>query len=96
VKICVDAIVQESVDDAFRGRVFSFYDVVFNVAFVSSAAAAVLVVPADGFSRPVFAGLAALYAAVALGYAAALRAERRRNATGAPIPPARPQLVKQP
>jgi MFS family permease len=96
VKICVDAIVQESVDDAFRGRVFSFYDVVFNVAFVSSAAAAVLVVPADGFSRPVFAGLAALYAAVALGYATALRAERRRNATGAPIPPARPQLVKQP
>ena len=30
-KICVDTIVQESIDDAYRGRVFSFYDVLFNV-----------------------------------------------------------------
>ena len=30
-KICVDTIVQESIDDAYRGRVFSFYDMVFNV-----------------------------------------------------------------
>ena len=37
-KICVDTIVQESVDDAYRGRVFSFYDVIFNIAFVSAAA----------------------------------------------------------
>ena len=37
-KICVDTIVQTSVDDAFRGRVFSFYDVMFNIAFVSAAA----------------------------------------------------------
>jgi MFS family permease len=95
VKICVDAIVQETVDDAFRGRVFSFYDVVFNVAFVSSAGVAVLVVPADGFSPPLFAGLAALYAATAAGYALALRNERRRNATGAPMDSTRPQLVQQ-
>ena len=26
-KICVDTIVQASIDDAYRGRVFSFYDV---------------------------------------------------------------------
>jgi hypothetical protein len=96
VKICVDAIVQETVDDAFRGRVFSFYDVVFNVAFVASAGLSVLLVPADGFSRPLFAGLAVLYAATALGYGLALRAERRRDAAGAPITSTRPQqLVEQ-
>jgi MFS family permease len=77
-KICVDAIVQDVVDDAYRGRVFSFYDVVFNVAFVAAAGVAVLVVPADGFSPPVFAGIAVLYAATALGYGLARRAERRR------------------
>ena len=36
-KICVDAILQGSSDDAFRGRVFSFYDVVYTAAFVASA-----------------------------------------------------------
>jgi MFS family permease len=77
-KICVDAIVQDAVDDAYRGRVFSFYDVVFNVAFVAAAGAAVLVVPESGFSRAVFAALAVIYAATALGYGLASRAERRR------------------
>lgn len=82
-KICVDAIVQDSVDDAFRGRVFSFYDVVFNVAFVSAACAALVVVPESGFSRPLFVGLALVYAATAIGYETARRAERRRtDATG--------------
>ena len=67
-KICVDAIVQAAVDDDYRGRVFSFYDVVFNLAFVVAAATAALVVPADGYSRPVYALIAVLYAVAALGY----------------------------
>ena len=67
-KICVDAIVQRAVDDDFRGRVFSFYDVVFNLAFVVAAATAALVVPADGYSRPVYALIAGLYVAVAVAY----------------------------
>ncbi|CAM5735142.1 hypothetical protein SHIRM173S_04587 [Streptomyces hirsutus] len=33
-KIATDTIVQSTVDDAFRGRIFSLYDVLFNVAFV--------------------------------------------------------------
>ena len=37
-KIATDTVVQSSVDDAFRGRVFSLYDVLFNVAFVGAAA----------------------------------------------------------
>jgi len=67
-KICVDAIVQESVDDEFRGRVFSFYDVVFNAAFVAAAAVAALVVPSRGFSPTVFGVIAAIYALTAFGY----------------------------
>jgi len=67
-KICVDTIVQEAIEDAFRGRVFSFYDVVFNVAFVSAAALATLVVPADGFSPLLYAGIAAGYLVTAFAY----------------------------
>lgn len=71
-KICVDAIVQREVDDDFRGRVFAFYDVVFNVAFVSAAAAAAVTVPSSGYSRPLYAVIAALYLAAAAGYARSL------------------------
>jgi hypothetical protein len=67
-KICVDAIVQAAVDDDFRGRVFSFYDVVFNLAFVVAAATAALVVPVDGYSPPVYALIASLYLLAAAGY----------------------------
>ena len=61
IKICVDTIVQRDIDDAFRGRVFTVYDVVFNAAFVAAAALAVLVVPADGYSRALYAGTAVAY-----------------------------------
>jgi hypothetical protein len=37
-KICLDTLLQESIEDDFRGRVFSFYDTLFNVSFVSAAA----------------------------------------------------------
>ena len=40
------------VDDAFRGRIFSVYDVLFNVAFVGAAAVAALMLPPDGRSVP--------------------------------------------
>ncbi len=49
-KICVDTIVQESVEDAYRGRVFSLYDTAFNVSFVAAAGLAALLVPDDGRS----------------------------------------------
>ncbi len=45
IKICVDTLVQTGVDDAFRGRVFSLYDVIFNVTFVAAAGTAALVLP---------------------------------------------------
>lgn len=79
-KICVDTIVQESVDDAFRGRVFSFYDVLFNVAFVSAAAFGAAALPADGASAAVFGLVAVGYAVTALGYGHATRRLAPRDA----------------
>ncbi|MER5727650.1 MFS transporter [Streptomyces sp. NPDC002138] len=61
-KIATDTVVQSQVDDAFRGRIFSVYDVLFNVAFVGAAAASSLVLPLDGKSVPLILGVAALYA----------------------------------
>jgi MFS family permease len=70
-KICVDAIVQLDVDDAFRGRVFSLYDMLFNGAFVVAGLLAVLFVPEDGYSPAVFLTVAGLYLLAAVGYSTA-------------------------
>jgi MFS family permease len=76
VKISVDTLVQSYVDDAFRGRVFALYDVIFNVAFVAAAVAAAFLLPADGKSYGVLALVAAGYAATAIAYASSLRGVR--------------------
>ncbi|GAA2384005.1 MFS transporter [Streptomyces glaucosporus] len=64
-KIATDTIVQSSVDDDYRGRVFSLYDMLFNVAFVGAAGAAALMLPPDGRSAALVATVTALYATVA-------------------------------
>lgn len=73
-KISSDTVVQSTVDDAYRGRVFSVYDMVFNVAFVGSAGLAALMLPPDGRSVPLVLTVSALYAATA---AAVYRVHRR-------------------
>jgi MFS family permease len=72
-KICVDTLLQESVEDDFRGRVFSFYDTLFNVSFVSAAAAAAVVVPDDGRSLLVVGLCTAGFGLNALVYGGLLR-----------------------
>jgi hypothetical protein len=72
-KICVDSIVQTSVDDAYRGRVFAFYDVLFNVSFVAAAVPRSSSCPTSGYSRALFGGLAVGYALTAFAYGTALR-----------------------
>jgi hypothetical protein len=79
VKICVDAVVQRVVDDDFRGRVFAFYDVVFNVAFVAAAGTAALLLPQDGHAPVLFALIAVLYAVTAAVYWTTVRARRVRR-----------------
>ncbi|MET8699311.1 MFS transporter [Kitasatospora sp. NPDC004723] len=73
-KICADTVVQESVEDDYRGRVFAIYDVLFNVAFVAAALVTALVLPLSGRSVPVVLGVALVYAVAAVLY---LRAARR-------------------
>lgn len=76
VKICVDTIVQESIEDAYRGRVFSLYDVLFNVSFVSAAAFAAAALPPSGRSYVVIAVVSAAYAIAAIGYTRVTLARR--------------------
>ncbi|PJE99430.1 MFS transporter [Streptomyces carminius] len=64
-KIATDTIVQSSVDDAYRGRVFSLYDMLFNTAFVGAAGVAALMLPPDGRSTALVALVTVLYAMVA-------------------------------
>ncbi|MBY8886782.1 MFS transporter [Streptomyces sp. PTM05] len=68
-KIATDTVVQTHVDDAYRGRVFSLYDVLFNVAYVGSAAVAAGVLPHDGRSAALIITIAVIYGATAAGMA---------------------------
>jgi MFS family permease len=67
-KIAVDTIVQRDTADEFRGRAFALYDVLYNAAFVGAAALAAVALPDTGWSRGVFALLAAAYVTAALVY----------------------------
>jgi MFS family permease len=81
VAICAVTILQEEVDDAYRGRVFAFYDMMFNAAYVAGAALSVTVMPASGYS-PLLVGLvAAGFAVVAAAYW--LIAGRSQSSSGA-------------
>jgi MFS family permease len=75
-KIATDTIVQSSVDDGFRGRIFSVYDVLFNVAFVGAAGVAALMLPPDGRSALLVILVAVIYGGVT---AAMAHFERRRG-----------------
>jgi MFS family permease len=59
VKIAGDTVLQRSIDDDYRGRVFSIYDVVLNIALVGGICLTAFTAPASGISPPlwVFAGL---------------------------------------
>jgi Major Facilitator Superfamily len=73
VKICVDTTLQETVEDDFRGRVFSVYDTLFNEAFEVALVLAAFVLPASGISYPMLVGVGAGYVLIGLNYARATR-----------------------
>jgi MFS family permease len=66
VKICVDTTLQESVDDDFRGRVFSVYDTLFNVTFVAALLVGALSLPPSGVSPGMLLVVGAGYALTAV------------------------------
>jgi MFS family permease len=76
VAICVVTILQEEVDDTYRGRIFAFYDMMFNAAYVAGAALSVVIMPVDGHSPILIALVAAGFAVVAAGYWLALRRDQ--------------------
>lgn len=81
-KIGTDTAVQTTVDDAFRGRVFSLYDMLANVSFVGAAGAVALILPPDGRSPVLVVCVAVLYVATLIGL---LRLRRRLALAGRPM-----------
>ena len=61
LKVTNDALVQSKIDDIYRGRVFSVYDVVVNGAIVSGAVIAALLLPDSGDTYLVPLIVAAVY-----------------------------------
>ncbi|GAB2840530.1 MFS transporter [Actinocorallia aurea] len=68
IKVCVDTVLQESVADEFRGRVFAAYDMFFNATFVAAACVGAFTLPVDGRSYGVLGAVIAAYAAAAVVY----------------------------
>jgi Major Facilitator Superfamily len=82
VAICAITIIQQQVEDSYRGRVFALYDMLFNIPFVIGAAAAAQVIPADGKSYLLIMVAAIGYLAAAGCYAAASRRDLRLEPSG--------------
>lgn len=68
LKVTNDALVQSKIDDIYRGRVFSVYDVVVNSAIVSGAIISALLLPNSGdtYLVPLIVGLVYLLAGLRL------------------------------
>lgn len=81
VKICVDSLVQLWTADDVRGRAFSIYDMLFNLALITSAVAAALVLPADGVAPMALAAMAGLLVVVAGIYGGVVRRPQYRTLT---------------
>lgn len=68
IAICATTILQEQLDDEYRGRAFAFYDMMFNITFVAGALIAAPFMPKSGNSGPLIAIVAAGYAVVGAWY----------------------------
>lgn len=68
VKICADVTVQRDVEDAYLGRAFSIYDMLFNGMYVLAAALSAMILPSNGKSYAAVVIVAAGYLAGALIY----------------------------
>ncbi|QSB05351.1 MFS transporter [Natronoglycomyces albus] len=68
IKIVADTSLQSRIDDAYRGRVFSLNDTVYNVSYLLGLFIGGLIVPADGYAPGIVFGLACAWALAAIGY----------------------------
>jgi MFS family permease len=98
VAICTVTIIQQRMDDSYRGRVFALYDMLFNVPFVIGAVVAAQIIPYNGKSYTLIAVAAIGYLAAAGMYAFASRHELRSGPSPAsePFPAAEPPPAEPP
>jgi MFS family permease len=68
VAIAATTILQEDVDDAYRGRAFAFYDMACNVTYAIGAVIFAAFMPSNGHSPVIIGVLAAGYAVAAAAY----------------------------
>jgi MFS family permease len=68
VAICSTTILQEEVADAYRGRAFALYDMMFNVANAAGGLVFASFMPVDGRAPGLVATIAILFAASAAVY----------------------------
>jgi len=68
IAICVTTVLQEEVEDAYRGRLFAFYDVMFNVSLAVGALVSAVFMPLNGRSPAIIGVVAAGYLVTAAGY----------------------------
>jgi len=68
IKICVDTLVQQDIEDEYRGRVFTIYDTLFNLTLVAAAVITAVALPDNGRSPISLIVIAVAYAATAVGY----------------------------
>src|SRR5215475_3705881 len=80
----------ETVEDDYRGRVFSLYDTLFNVTFVAAAVAGAIMLPPTGKSYLVVGLIAAGYALTSASYRLASRAYPAPPGPSAPPSPPSP------
>jgi MFS family permease len=85
VAITATTVIQREVTDDFRGRVFSFYDMFFNVPFVIGAAVGAAFMPASGKSYLLVGVAGGGYVLAGLAYALIVR--QPPPAGGVPSPP---------
>ncbi|MBX6381620.1 MAG: MFS transporter [Microbispora sp.] len=84
VKICADTVVQRDIEDAYLGRAFSVYDMLFNGMTVLGAVLAAGLLPPDGRSYLALAVIGAGYVLGAGAYRLILPATVRKP----PVPAA--------
>jgi MFS family permease len=75
IKICVDTTVQREIEDDFRGRIFTLYDTLFNLALVVAAVLTALVLPDNGHSPGSVITVGVVYVIAAAAYLRAARTQ---------------------
>jgi MFS family permease len=86
VAISAVTILQEEVEDSYRGRVFAFYDMMSNIPSVAGTAVCVLFLPLTGKSYWVIGAMAVGYLLVSLWYWLAVRQLEGAAPGGLPRP----------